>query len=54
VIATGFEADLVMLDSNPLQDITSTRRVHGVMVRGVWYARPDIEAMLGRYRQTDD
>ncbi len=54
VIETGYEADLVMLDSNPLEDITSTRRVHGVMVRGAWYPRQEIEALLGRYRLNDD
>ena len=53
-IETGYEADLVMLDSNPLEDISSTRRVHGVMLRGEWYPRPEIEAMLGRYRRSDD
>jgi imidazolonepropionase-like amidohydrolase len=54
VIETGYEADLVMLDSNPLEDISSTRRVHGVMVRGAWYPRQEIEALLGRYRLNDD
>ena len=54
VIETGYEADLVMLDSNPLEDISSTRRVHGVMVRGTWYPRREIEALLGRYRLSDD
>ncbi len=50
VIEAGHEADLVMLDSNPLEDISSTRRVHGVMVRGSWYSGADIEAMLARFR----
>ena len=54
VIETGYEADLVMLDSNPLEDISSTRRVHGVMVRGAWYPRREIEALLGRYRLNQD
>jgi imidazolonepropionase-like amidohydrolase len=54
VIETGYEADLVMLDSNPLEDISSTRQVHGVMVRGAWYPRREIEVLLGRYRLNDD
>ena len=54
VIETGYEADLVMLDSNPLGDISSTRRVHGVMLRGAWYSRADIETMLSRHRRNDD
>ena len=53
VIATGYEADLVMLDSDPLEDISSTRRVHGVMVRGTWYSGADIEALLSRFRIGD-
>ena len=53
VIETGREADLVMLDSNPLEDITSTRRVHGVMVRGRWYPAAEISALLERFRPDD-
>jgi imidazolonepropionase-like amidohydrolase len=54
VIETGYEADLVMLDSNPLEDISSTRRMHGVMVRGHWYSGADIEALLRRFRLDGD
>ncbi len=53
VIETGREADLVLLDSNPLVDISSTRRVHGVMVRGNWYSAADREALLERFRLDD-
>ena len=53
VIETGREADLVMLDSNPLENIASTRRIHGVMVRGRWYAAADIDALLERFRFDD-
>lgn len=50
VVETGREADLVLLDSNPLVDISRTRRVHGVMVRGDWYPAAAIEALLERFR----
>ena len=50
VVEVGREADLVLLDSNPLADIFATRRIHGVMLRGVWYPAADIEAMLERFR----
>ncbi len=33
-VQTGLEADLVLLDGNPLQDIENSRRIHGVMIRG--------------------
>ena len=51
VIETGREADLVMLDSNPLEDIASTRRIHGVMVRGRWYPAAGIDTLLERLRR---
>ena len=42
-----------MLDSNPFEDISSTRRLHGVMLRGKWYSGADIEALLGRFALQD-
>jgi len=53
VIETGREADLVLLDSNPLVDISSTRRVHGVMLRGNWYPAAELGALLERFRLDD-
>ena len=45
-IAPGRAADLVLLDANPLDDIGNTRRVAGVMVRGRWLDRAEIDAGL--------
>ncbi|MDJ0657239.1 MAG: amidohydrolase family protein [Xanthomonadales bacterium] len=39
-VRAGFDADLVLLDANPLDDISNTRAVHGVMVDGRWFG-PD-------------
>lgn len=45
-VATGRDADLLLLDANPLEDIRNTQRIHGVMLRGVWYSRADLDRRL--------
>jgi len=49
-VTEGVEADLVLLDDNPLEDIASTRRIHGVMVRGRWMDRRELDRTLERWR----
>jgi hypothetical protein len=49
-IESGKRADLVFLDANPFEDIEDTRRIAGVMVRGVYLARQDLDAMLREFR----
>jgi imidazolonepropionase-like amidohydrolase len=53
-ITVGKQADLLLLEANPLADISNTQRRAGVMIRGQWLARPDIDARLAgiaeRYR----
>lgn len=46
VVQTGADADLVLLDANPLDDISNTHRIHGVMVRGRWLSRPELDEIL--------
>jgi len=53
-VAIGRDADLVLLDANPLTDISNTRRVYGVMLRGAWHSSADLERRLQRYRQKND
>lgn len=50
-VRVGLEADLVLLDANPLDDIASSRRVHGVMLRGRWLPRTELDALLKRYQR---
>ena len=45
-IATGKSADLVLLDANPLQDVTAYSEISGVMVRGRWLDREIIDQKL--------
>jgi imidazolonepropionase-like amidohydrolase len=52
-IEIGRDADLVLLDANPLEDIEHARRVHGVMLRGSWHSRRDLEERLAAYRTRD-
>lgn len=39
-------ADLILLSANPLEDITNMRQQEGVMVRGKWLSKEDIQAKL--------
>lgn len=50
-VATGREADLVLLDANPLADIANAQRIHGVMLRGNWYPSAALKERLDVYRQ---
>ena len=45
-IAPGRDADLVLLDADPLADIANTRRIAGVTVRGRWLDRAELDAGL--------
>ncbi|HJU89838.1 MAG TPA: amidohydrolase family protein [Gemmatimonadaceae bacterium] len=46
-IEPGKRADLILLDANPLDDIGNVRRSAGVMVRGRWLDRAEIDRRLG-------
>lgn len=46
-VAVGQRADLVLLGSNPLDDLENLNDRVGVMVRGRWVSRADIDAGLG-------
>jgi hypothetical protein len=45
-IETGKEADLILLDKNPLTDIKNTRTITGVFTGGKWYDRQTLNQML--------
>jgi tetratricopeptide (TPR) repeat protein len=52
-ITVGKRADLVLLAANPLEDITNSRRIVGVVQSGRWLSRESLDGMLqeiaGRY-----
>jgi predicted amidohydrolase YtcJ len=45
-IAVGKRADLVLLQANPLEDISNTQRIEGVMLKGEWSPQAELQAML--------
>jgi imidazolonepropionase-like amidohydrolase len=45
-IAVGRRADLLLVDADPLADVAHLQRIAGVMVRGRWVPREEIEAGL--------
>ena len=50
-VDTGKEADLVLLDANPLVEISNASRIHGVMLRGRWLDREDLDDILARFER---
>lgn len=46
LVAPGHRADLILLDANPLQDISAVQQRAGVMVRGKWFSESDIQSRL--------
>ncbi len=52
-VKDGQRADLVLLRGNPLENIDNTRKIAGVMVRGKWFSREELnrtlEGVPGRY-----
>ncbi len=45
-VAPGRRADLLLLDADPLQDVRHTRELSGVVLRGKWLPRAELDAML--------
>lgn len=45
-VAPGQRADLLLLNANPLQDVKLTRALVGVMVRGQWLPRSELDSRL--------
>ncbi|UTW56587.1 amidohydrolase family protein [Kordiimonas sp. SCSIO 12610] len=52
-IAPGARADLVLLERNPLEDISNTQSIHGVMVNGKYYIRSELDRMLKAVKEAN-
>lgn len=46
VIAPGARADMVLVDQDPLADVSALARRSGVMIRGRWLGEGELQAML--------
>jgi hypothetical protein len=44
-VTPGKIADLLLVEANPLEQITNTRKIAGVMVRGQWLDAAELERM---------
>ena len=53
-VQVGKDADLVLLDANPLGDIRNSRRIHGVMLRGQWLPANTLLQRIERYSDGED
>ncbi|MGI8704648.1 MAG: amidohydrolase family protein [Sphingomicrobium sp.] len=51
IIAKGARADLILLEANPLEDVTNVQRRAGVMLGGRWIPEREIQAGLAQIAQ---
>ena len=47
----GFLASMVLLDANPLEDISSTTKINGVFLRGKYFDCAEFDELLLRAKQ---
>ena len=45
-ISEGKNANMVLLNKNPLEDINNTKTIEGVMLKGKWFDRDELDKML--------
>jgi imidazolonepropionase-like amidohydrolase len=51
-IETGKLADLILLDANPLTDISNTRKINAVVANGRYLSREFLDKMLAAVEMT--
>ncbi len=45
-VAAGSRADLILVEGNPLEDVSNVDKRVGVMVRGKWYPQAELQSQL--------
>jgi imidazolonepropionase-like amidohydrolase len=51
VVAVGKQADLILVNGDPLKDVSNASRRAGVMLRGQWLVEDDLRQMLDKLGQ---
>jgi len=51
-VRPSHRADLVVLEQNPIEDIGAISRISGVMIRGRWLPRAELDALLAQISRT--
>ncbi len=49
-VSVGKNANLVLLNKNPLEDIKNTKTIEGVMLKGQWYGRNALNRLLNEVK----
>lgn len=45
-VEVGKQADLILLEASPIDDIKNTKKLAGVMIRGRWFSKPELAQTL--------
>ncbi len=53
-IVEGFEANLVLLEKNPLEDIKNTRTINSVFLNGKTFDRTSLDQLLAAVKEAND
>jgi imidazolonepropionase-like amidohydrolase len=52
VVATGRRADLLLVESNPLEDVKDASKRAGVMVKGRWLTEEELKQRVAALRKS--
>ena len=47
-IAVGKQGDLLLIDGNPLKDVAEASKISGVLIRGRWIDKEEIDEKMGK------
>ncbi|HEY0740304.1 MAG TPA: amidohydrolase family protein [Chryseosolibacter sp.] len=45
-IEVGTQADFILIDGNPIEDLTNIKKLQGVMLKGVWMPASDLQSYI--------